>query len=113
MKTNSVQFTKLIIREYNGLSLSLGMLIGEAIGLFVKKINSNLKGRFMKILLIYKSKTGFTEKYAKWISKEIECDVVNISNIQNVNFKNYDIVIYGSRIQAGRIDGLERIKNWI
>ena len=64
----------------------------------------------MKILLIYKSKTGFTEKYAKWISEEIECDVVNISNIQNVNFKNYDIVIYGSRIHAGRIDGLERIK---
>lgn len=64
----------------------------------------------MKILLIYKSKTGFTEKYAKWICQEIECDVVNISNIQNVNFKNYDIVIYGSRIHAGRIDGLERIK---
>lgn len=64
----------------------------------------------MKILLIYKSKIGFTEKYAKWICEEIECDVVNISNIQNVNFKNYDIVIYGSRIHAGRIDGLERIK---
>ena len=60
--------------------------------------------------MIYKSKTGFTEKYAKWICEEIECDVVNISNIQNVNFKNYDIVIYGSRIHVGRIDGLERIK---
>lgn len=64
----------------------------------------------MKILLIYKSKTGFTEKYAKWISEEIDCEVVNISNIQNINFKTYDIVIYGSRIHAGRVDGLERIK---
>lgn len=41
----------------------------------------------MKILLIYKSKTGFTEKYAKWISDEIDCEVVNISNIKNINFK--------------------------
>ena len=64
----------------------------------------------MKIILIYKSKTGFTEKYAKWISEEIDCEVVNISNIQKINFKNYDLVIYGSRIHAGRIDGLDKIK---
>ena len=36
----------------------------------------------MKILLIYKSKTGFTEKYARWISEEINCDVENISNLK-------------------------------
>ena len=64
----------------------------------------------MKILLIYKSKTGFTKKYAKWINEEIACDIVNIFNIQHVNFKNYDVVIYGSRIHAGRIDGLKKIK---
>jgi len=66
----------------------------------------------MKILLIYKSKTGFTKKYANWISEEIDCEVVNISNIHNVNFKDYDLIIYGSRIHAGRIDGLDRIKKF-
>lgn len=64
----------------------------------------------MKILLIYKSKTGFTEKYAYWIMEEIKCDIEKISTIQNIDFKRYDLIIYGSRIHAGRIDGLNKIK---
>ena len=64
----------------------------------------------MKILLIYKSKTGFTEKYARWISEEINCDVENISNLKNIDLKSYDLLIYGSRIHAGKIDGLNKIK---
>ncbi len=64
----------------------------------------------MKILLIYKTKTGFTEKYANWITEEINCDIEKISNIQNIDFKSYNLIIYGSRIHAGRIDGLDKIK---
>lgn len=64
----------------------------------------------MKILLIYKSKTGFTEKYANWISEEIDCEVTNISNIRSINFETYDLIIFGSRIHAGKIDGLDKIK---
>lgn len=64
----------------------------------------------MKSILIYKSKTGFTEKYANWISEEINCKVVNISAIQKVDFNQYDLIIFGSRIHAGRIDGLDKIK---
>ena len=36
----------------------------------------------MKILLINKLKTGFTEKYAKWISEEIDCEVVNVKTMK-------------------------------
>lgn len=64
----------------------------------------------MKILLIYKSKTGFTEKYANWIAEELKCDIEKISNIQRIDFSSYDLIIYGSRIHAGRIDGLDKIK---
>jgi len=64
----------------------------------------------MKILLIYKSKTGFTKRYAKWVCEEINCRLENISNIKNIDFSNYDLVVYGSRIHAGRIDGLDKIK---
>lgn len=64
----------------------------------------------MKILLVYKSKTGFTKKYAKWICEEINCRLENITNIKNIDFNSYDLVIYGSRIHAGRIDGLDKIK---
>lgn len=64
----------------------------------------------MKILLIYKSKTGFTKRYAEWICEEINCRLEDISNIKNINFNSYDLVIYGSRIHAGKIDGIDKIK---
>ncbi len=64
----------------------------------------------MRILLIYKSKTGFTEKYANWITEELKCDIEKISHIQKIDFSSYDLVIFGSRIHAGRIDGLSKIK---
>lgn len=64
----------------------------------------------MNILLIYKSKTGFTKRYAEWISQEIDCKVVDISNIENIDFKYYDLIVYGSRIYAGKVDGLDKIR---
>lgn len=64
----------------------------------------------MKILLIYKSKTGFTKRYAEWIAEEINCKLENIANLKNINFNRYDLVIYGSRIHAGKIDGIDKIK---
>ena len=64
----------------------------------------------IKILLIYKSKTGFTKRYADWIGEEVNCNIENISNIKNIDFKNYDLIIYGSRIHAGRIDRLDKVK---
>lgn len=64
----------------------------------------------MKILLIYKSKTGFTKRYTEWICEEINCKLENISNMKNIDFNSYDLVIFGSRIHAGRIDGLNKIK---
>ena len=30
----------------------------------------------MKIIVIYKSKTGFTKRYAEWIAEELKCDIV-------------------------------------
>ena len=64
----------------------------------------------MKILLIYQSKTGFTKKYANWIAEELKCDIEKISHIPKINFSHYDFVIFGSRIHAGRIDRLNKIK---
>ncbi|ABX41379.1 flavodoxin domain-containing protein [Lachnoclostridium phytofermentans] len=64
----------------------------------------------MKLLVIYKSKTGFTEKYAKWISDELDCPAVSYEDLKTVNISEYDIIIFGSRIHAGRVDGLSKFK---
>lgn len=64
----------------------------------------------MKILIVYKSKTGFTEKYAYLIKNKLNCDIVKFKELKDNLLNQYDVIIYGSRIHAGRIDGLEKIK---
>ena len=67
----------------------------------------------MKTVVIYKSKTGFTRKYAKWIQEAIRCDILDFQNISRSPLLAYDLIIYGSRIHAGKIDGLKKIKAFL
>ncbi len=48
----------------------------------------------MKKIVIYKSKTGFSQKYAEWIAQALECDAVELKDISAKNLQNYDIIIY-------------------
>lgn len=64
----------------------------------------------VKTVVIYKSKTSFTRKYAKWIQEAIQCDILDCHNISRSSLLEYDVIIYGSRIHAGKIDGLKKIK---
>lgn len=68
-----------------------------------------------KIAIIYKSSTGFTEKYAKMIQEETACDLYNIKSCPQKQLKSlpneYDIIIYGSRFHAGMADGLKKAIN--
>lgn len=64
----------------------------------------------MKIIVIYKSKTGFTKRYAEWIAEELKCDILDYKNFLKSSIAEYDFVIYGSRIHAGKIDGIKKIK---
>ncbi len=63
-----------------------------------------------KILLLYKSKTGFTKRYADWISEEIGCAVADYKTATLENMSAYDTVVFGSRAHAGRIDGYKKIR---
>ena len=61
-------------------------------------------------IVIYKSKTGFTERFAKWIGEELSCDVIPYARRSAINFDAYDTVIYGGGIYAGSIGGLKWFK---
>lgn len=64
----------------------------------------------MKTVVIYKSKTGFTKKYAEWIAEELSADIFNASKV-NVNTLNkYDTIIYGGSLYAVGIIGVGLIK---
>ena len=63
----------------------------------------------MKIVVIYKSKTGFTKKYAEWIAEKLSADIFNAAKV-NINMLNkYDAIIYGGSLYAVGIIGVNLI----
>lgn len=66
----------------------------------------------MKILVTYKSKTGFTKKYAEWIAEELGCEAKDIKTITPKNVAEYDLVIHGGWIFGGIISGYKKIKSF-
>jgi len=67
----------------------------------------------MRAIVVYKSITGFTKKYAEWISKELSADCVPLDEIERVAITEYDLVVYGGSLRAGSINGYRRFKRLI
>lgn len=47
----------------------------------------------MKTLVIYTSQTGFTKRYAEWISEEINADIYDLKDVKkktNDFFETYE-----------------------
>lgn len=61
-------------------------------------------------LVVYKSVTGFTEQYGRWIAEELGCEVVELKAVSAKKMGEYHTVIYGGRFHAGVVDGLKRGK---
>ena len=63
----------------------------------------------MKTIVIYKSKTGFTKKYANWISEELSADICEFSNTDIDKLTDYETIIYGGGLYVGGINGVKLI----
>ena len=63
-----------------------------------------------RLLVTYKSVTGFTRQYAELIAKELDRMVVDCKEVSAETMSQYDTVIFGGRFHAGLIDGLKRTK---
>ena len=64
-----------------------------------------------KVLVMYFSKYGSTKKYAEWIASELNGDVYRIKNIKQNILKNYEVIILGTGLYAGKIEGINIIVN--
>lgn len=64
----------------------------------------------MSKIIIYNSKTGFTSKYAKWLSEDLGIEAVAFKDAKKLDLSKYDTVIYGASIVAGMIRGIGDIK---
>lgn len=65
----------------------------------------------MKSIVVYESKYGSTERYAKWIGEELGCRVSNISEVSLEELLTYDNIVFGGWLHAGTIKGLKKISD--
>ena len=77
-------------------------------GLLSNYINDG--GILMSTIVVYRSITGFTEKYAKWIADDLKCDCKSIKDVSKGDLEKYDTVIFGGRVEATKIRGLGKAK---
>lgn len=61
-------------------------------------------------LILYKSKYGATEKYARMLQKELSCDIRQNSRITPTDLAPYTTIILMGGIYAGGIAGLSTFK---
>lgn len=63
----------------------------------------------MNTIIIYSSKTGFTEKYAQWLEDDLSCDCVPYERRGTVDLEKYQAVAFGGGCYIGKINKL----NWL
>jgi len=66
-----------------------------------------------KPIVLYRSKTGFSKRYAEWIAEDLACECRPIKGVKLDDLKEYKLVIYGAGVYAGMIAGAGKIKNWM
>ena len=70
----------------------------------------------MKTAVIYHSQTGFTRKYAEWLSEAAGADCFDLAAAKKRSFDGYQAIVFGSWACAGRISKIswfkERAASW-
>ena len=67
----------------------------------------------MKQIVIYKSRTGFTKKYAKWLAQSLNCECIPQEDVGGERLSDYDVIIFGSSFRAGNVEELKWYKETI
>ena len=67
----------------------------------------------MKTIVIYNSKTGFTKRYAEWISEALSCECAELKEASKKNLAEYDAVVFGGWCMAGEVTKLAWFKNQV
>lgn len=65
----------------------------------------------MKAVVIYHSQTGFTKRYAEWISEALGGECIAIEEAKKRDFDAYDTIIFGGWACAGGISKLKWFKS--
>ena len=71
--------------------------------------NNEPRGFKMRTLVIYKSTSGFTKKYAEWIAEELKADILSAKDFDAASSESYDLIVFGGCLHAVGISGLKCI----
>ncbi|MDE6282321.1 MAG: flavodoxin domain-containing protein, partial [Oscillospiraceae bacterium] len=62
-----------------------------------------------QVIVLYNSHTGFTQRYAELIGKELGCPVRALKDAP-ADLSQYGVVVFGSRLHAGIFDSWKKAK---
>ena len=65
----------------------------------------------LKAAVLYRSKTGFTKKYAEWIAEDLSIDAYNLDDVRNLSelLQGKDTLVFGGGLYAIGINGLKKL----
>lgn len=58
-------------------------------------------------IILYNSKTGFTQRYAQLMAQELDCPACPLKDAP-ADLSQYGVVMFGSRLHAGVLDGWKK-----
>lgn len=61
------------------------------------------------IVVVYQSKYGASEQYAKWIAESLACDIYEATKMTAKDLLRYDTIIYGGGLYAIGVNGIKLI----
>ena len=63
----------------------------------------------MTPVILYHSRTGFTQQYATWLSEDLRCPALPYRERGGIHWSKYDTILFGSWFHAGSVMG----KKWL
>ena len=63
-----------------------------------------------KTIIIYRSKTGFSRRYAQWLAEDLRCQAADYRERKRLRLPEYGTIILAGGLYAGQMSGLGWLK---
>jgi len=64
----------------------------------------------LRSVVVYRSISGFTRKYAEWIAQDLKADIFDVRDVNLEKLSGYDLIIFGGSVHIVGINGIKIIK---
>lgn len=70
----------------------------------------NRRLQMAETVIIFSSKTGFSQRYAQWLAEDLHCQAVPFKERSQIHFAEYDTIILIGGLYVGQMAGLKWFK---